>query len=283
MQNNELGKLLRIHYCSYLGEIWPWIQNNLMTPYWRFYWNPEPGGFLKFSGREIALTPEYFYILPGYLPFSTFAKKPFSQFYIHFNPTESLVTPREMFIIPAEKTEVHIIRNFINRENNQENRQLTLFTAMAVLAPVLLRLPESLWRLPLGPDPRIIQIKDWISHHCDTPRNNDGLAQMVKMSRNGFIRLFESQIGESPQAYSRRRRIEQACELLNFTDLSLEAIAERTGFADRYHFSRVFAKTLLTSPAAFRKQFQHKYTKAGDDFPPQHSVNWGDDPLPGEE
>jgi len=261
MQNNELGKLLKIHYCSYLEQIWPWIQNNLMTPYWRFYWNSEPGGFLKFSGREIALTPEYFYILPGYLQFSTFAKTPFAQFYIHFNPTEGLVTPQEMLVIPIEKKEINIIHDFIKRENNQENRQLTLLTAMAVLTPVLLRLSENLWRLPQGPDPRIIQIMDWISHHCDTPLDNNGLAGMVRMSRNGFLRLFESQIGESPQAYSRRRRIERACELLNLTDLSLEEIAERTGFADRYHFSRVFAKTLLTSPAAFRKQSQHKYKK----------------------
>ena len=73
------------------------------------------------------------------------------------------------------------------------------------------------------------------------------------MSRDGFLRLFEQETGRSPQFYWRKKRIEKACELLISTSLSIDEIAEKTGFADRYHFSRVFSNFLKNSPVKFRK------------------------------
>ena len=76
----DSSNTLKIYCCCYEENIYPWIQNDLRTPSWRFYWNPVPGGFLRAEGKEIPLLPEYFYILPGYFCFSTLAKTPFSQF-----------------------------------------------------------------------------------------------------------------------------------------------------------------------------------------------------------
>ena len=74
------------------------------------------------------------------------------------------------------------------------------------------------------------------------------------MHTNAFIRLFRSEVGRSPQAWYMRRRIEEACRLLHHSDLSIEQIAERTGFCDRGHFTRVFRTLRRIGPATFRKR-----------------------------
>jgi transcriptional regulator GlxA family with amidase domain len=90
---------------------------------------------------------------------------------------------------------------------------------------------------------------------------NRALARLAGMNVNAFIRLFKSRTGFSLQAYSRTKRVERACDLLLHSDASLEQVAERSGFSDRYHFSRVFKKVRGISPARFRKT---AYFSAGD-------------------
>jgi AraC family transcriptional regulator of arabinose operon len=47
--------------------------------------------------------------------------------------------------------------------------------------------------------------------------------------------------------------MEYAKQLLTTTDLSAIEIAERCGYTDYSHFSRVFAKYACVSPAKYRK------------------------------
>jgi transcriptional regulator GlxA family with amidase domain len=48
------------------------------------------------------------------------------------------------------------------------------------------------------------------------------------------------------------RRVQRAAELLARTTLSIDEIAERCGFANRYHFSRVFAQRMAAPPGRYR-------------------------------
>lgn len=249
----EPGNIPKICCCRYAENIYPWIHNDLRTPSWRFYWNPTHGGYLRVEGKEIPLLPEYFYILPGYFRFSTLAKSAFSQFYIHFDLSERQVRQHKLFRIPADERSKELIRRFIRRSKSQENDQLTRLTAVSIVSSALLSLPEEVLRLPSEYDPRIRQVLSWMLHHPNGVYGNDLLAEKAGMSRNGFLRLFKSELKEAPQKFFRRKRIERACERLLFSDLSIEEIAEETGFSDRYHFTRVFRQVMRFTPAAFRK------------------------------
>ena len=44
----------------------------------------------------------------------------------------------------------------------------------------------------------------------------------------------------------------RAAELLAHTDLTIDEIAERCGFANRFHFSRVFAQRMVEPPGRYR-------------------------------
>ena len=100
---------------------------------------------------------------------------------------------------------------------------------------------------------KVLRIMDNSIHNKDI-FDNEKLAEIAGMSRASFISLFKKETGETPQAYRRRKKIENACKLLNYTNLSLEEIADVSGFANRYHFTRVFSELMKMPPAHFRKK-----------------------------
>ena len=65
-----------------------------------------------------------------------------------------------------------------------------------------------------------------------------------------FRRTFGCTIGE----YSRRLRLERACQLL-VTRLPISQVAVTCGFYDQSHFVRVFKRGKGVTPAAYRKTF----------------------------
>jgi len=69
----------------------------------------------------------------------------------------------------------------------------------------------------------------------------------VHLSRE-FHRHFRMTIGE----YIRKRRIEQASDLLSNSGLSLAEIASGCGFSDQSHFCALFKKHAGVTPARFR-------------------------------
>jgi transcriptional regulator GlxA family with amidase domain len=93
-------------------------------------------------------------------------------------------------------------------------------------------------------------------------RNAD-IARRVGMSTNAFIRLFSSEAGVPPQNWYTRHRIEYACLLLHHAAMSIDRIADETGFCDRAHFSRTFKRLRGLGPAAFRKSGIHDTLPAG--------------------
>lgn len=256
MHENFIENPLKIHYCHFLTGIYPWKQQNLFTPFWRFYWNRTSGGILTLAnGTKIEMTPEYFYVIPGYLNFSTSAVKPFEQFFIHFNLSDRQKTLDDIYKFPAEKFSLDMINNFIHREQGHDKRQLNYLSAACVLSAALLKIDEKKFILPPLHDPgigKILSIMDDPHQHYKKLTNSQ-LAGISGMSRANFIAKFVSETGETPQAYWRRKRIENACNLLNYSDLSLDEISAAAGFANRYHFTRVFTSLLKVPPALFRR------------------------------
>lgn len=60
--------------------------------------------------------------------------------------------------------------------------------------------------------------------------------------------------GKSPSKYLTQIRIDKACNLLLYTDTSIDTIVTPCGFTDRYHLTKVFSKTKKILPAVFRKK-----------------------------
>ncbi len=83
-----------------------------------------------------------------------------------------------------------------------------------------------------------------------------------------FIRMFRRVLGRTPARHVQERRVANAADLLTGTGLSIDEIAERCGFANRYHFTRVFAQLKSHPPARFRALRGERAQGAGFDTTP---------------
>jgi transcriptional regulator GlxA family with amidase domain len=101
-------------------------------------------------------------------------------------------------------------------------------------------------------DPAIHAVQDWlIAHPADKCRLTE-LAGVANMSVRNLTRAFQKATGISISAYRQRLRLEHAKTLLANPSLTIEAVAERSGFTDARQLRRLWRAVHGVSPAASR-------------------------------
>ncbi len=99
------------------------------------------------------------------------------------------------------------------------------------------------------------QIADYLDEHFAEKISLDQIAGNMYLSPFYISRIFKSEIGESPIHYLIRIRMEKARELLETQQgLSVAQVAERVGYEDAYHFSKLFKKAYGSSPSKYRRE-----------------------------
>lgn len=101
-------------------------------------------------------------------------------------------------------------------------------------------------------DPRIGRALGLVHEHPATPWSVATLAAEVGLSRAAFARRFAERVGEPPLTYLTRWRISLAADLLVGTDLTLEAVASRVGYANAFALSTAFKRLRGVAPSQFR-------------------------------
>jgi transcriptional regulator GlxA family with amidase domain len=82
--------------------------------------------------------------------------------------------------------------------------------------------------------------------------------QMVELSglpERTFKRRFQLATGTTPLEYIHTLRIEEAKQMLEASDLPIEAIAEEVGYQDTSFFGRLFKRKVILTPAQYRRRF----------------------------
>ena len=79
----------------------------------------------------------------------------------------------------------------------------------------------------------------------------DDVAKNVGVSRSHLYRVFMSNLNESPIDYLTRYRVNEACNLLRNSSLSIAEVANSVGFFDQFYFSRVFKKIMGMPPSRY--------------------------------
>jgi AraC-like DNA-binding protein len=105
-----------------------------------------------------------------------------------------------------------------------------------------------------GPDlPAALQrVVDHIEAHLEAPLQIERLAALAEMSRAHFVRQFTAATGLPPSQWVLERRLERIERLLVATEMSVAAIAERTGFSNANYLAKAFRRRSGMAPLQFR-------------------------------
>jgi len=97
----------------------------------------------------------------------------------------------------------------------------------------------------------------------------DALGDRLGISREHFVRLFGSRMRMSPMQYYTRLKIEAARAMLSSTDLSVNDISDKLGYASQFGFARAFKRLCGMPPSEYRARFLQTADFAGGGPPGQ--------------
>ncbi|GHH00714.1 GlxA family transcriptional regulator [Streptomyces lanatus] len=101
----------------------------------------------------------------------------------------------------------------------------------------------------------------WALEHLDEPLTLTDLAGHARMSRRTFARRFNDEVGLSPGRWLIQQRVVRARHLLESSDLSVDQIAGRVGFATGTSLRQHLHAAIGVSPQAYRRTFRTSATR----------------------
>lgn len=104
---------------------------------------------------------------------------------------------------------------------------------------------------------RFHDILGWIEENLLTSFNVEDLSARCAMSPRNFSRAFKNELGVSPMAYVRQRRLEKARILLEEQNSPVSEIARSCGFMSLDQFGRAFNAMFGISPQNYRMRFRN--------------------------
>jgi len=244
-----------------------WIDSDHIRSMWRLCRAEQEGVSLHYGSKSFHLPAQRFTLIPPGLKFEAHLDGEVNLFFVHYEviswPT---TTVRDLFPEPIT-LENDELRDRLGEDVCREVR------ATNHLSPALSCRAKSLVHLAMAnleqnlPDDKaslmrhvadghldLLDVLQFIDRHIDEPLDNRRLAEIAHSSESCFIRRFREATGQTPARYVQDRRVAQASELLVCTDQSIDEVAQRCGFANRYYFSRVFSERVGRPPVRYRNE-----------------------------
>jgi len=95
----------------------------------------------------------------------------------------------------------------------------------------------------------------WIAEHYEKEAPVAAMVQLSGLPERSFKRRFVKATGMSPLEYVHTLRMEEAKQILESSDLPVEAVAVEVGYEDASFFGRLFRRKVGITPAQYRKKF----------------------------
>ncbi|WP_189948789.1 GlxA family transcriptional regulator [Streptomyces roseolus] len=105
--------------------------------------------------------------------------------------------------------------------------------------------------------------RQWAMENLHEPLTLAQLAGHARMSLRTFIRRFNEEVGTSPGRWLIQQRVSRAQHLLETTDLPVDDIAGRVGFATGTSLREHLHAAIGVSPMAYRRTFRGAAAPAG--------------------
>ena len=227
-----------------------WEHRGVCSPFWRAYHNAGAGAAVRFEGRRLELRPAGAVLIPPGTVFDCTQKAPVRHTWVHFSLPPALTAAEAPVVVPLPAYARALAREVAARAGHGIGDARLTHAVLAWL--------HAMWNVAdIGRQraipPRLRRAYAMMAGPAAAPPGVGALAAACGLSTGAFIRWFKAETGVTPTEFITRRRVTEASRLLRYSDLSVEQVAEKTGYANRYHFSRVFARVAGCGPAAFRR------------------------------
>jgi AraC-like DNA-binding protein len=244
-----------------------WTHTDQIRSMWRLCRAETEGAALVWSSGRYALPAGRFALVPPGLKFEARLERPVREFYIHFGvigwPPSAVreIFPEPITLHPDELRDrlADSLREEVRATDRLDSAlscrvKSLVHLAMADLEKVLDGEKLALLHRIADGQLDLLEVLRFIDHHLQEPLENHRLAEIAHTSESCFIRRFREAMGQTPARYVQDRRVARASELLVCTDQSIDEVAQRCGFANRYYFSRVFSQRVGRPPGRYRRE-----------------------------
>lgn len=221
-------------------------------------------GYYELNGERYNVGPNEFFILPQNVEhaYGSSANDPWSIYWIHFGGN----------MLPM-LNEMHTVKEHFRPGHAKDNGEaIALFNKMYKTLELGYSIDNLLFsNLCLS---QFLSLFIYNSrHHPAAPSSRpdsvdtailymqENVTEMLTLkdislhsnySVSRFSNLFKQKTGYAPMDYFMQMKIQQACQLLDFTDKSVKEIALTLGFDDPYYFSKRFKQVTGMPPVKYR-------------------------------
>lgn len=110
---------------------------------------------------------------------------------------------------------------------------------------------------------RINRVMDYVERHIQQPLSLSKIAEIASFSPFHFHRIFTFLVGETPNDFIQRLRIEKAAQQIRESKMPITEVAYNYGFSSISIFSRSFRKYFGMTAQEYRKQDKAIFSKNG--------------------
>jgi len=110
----------------------------------------------------------------------------------------------------------------------------------------------------------IQKLQEWILANPGADLSVDALAARAAMSARNFARVFQRETGMTPARFVEQARLQKARELLELSAMSVDKIAEVSGYRSADVLARAMLRRLGITPIDYRRRFGAIWKPTGD-------------------
>lgn len=226
-------------------------------------------GWYQIGDQKYTVTANQYFILPAGVTHAYASDKssPWTIYWIHFKgilaPFYAQDASRPMDIKPEQhsriSTRINLFEEIFNTlKNGYSNENLHYAFSMFHFYLGTLRYIQQYRNASNNPqedEKSAVQLAiHYMKENMEKHLILQEIADHIGYSASHFSMLFKKQTGHSPLTYFNLLKVQQACLLLDTTDMKINQVCYKIGIEDTYYFSRLFSKIMGVSPREYRKQ-----------------------------
>jgi AraC-like DNA-binding protein len=246
---------LALHETGFLQRRPHWNYQNVFSPFWRLYYDLEPGHRVIFPGKEVTLGPDRLVLIPDHQLFHSLGTEAKPKLWMHFSRELQLMSTQPIpIVLEPTATERSLLQDLVRvfRASKEPPNRYRIFHLSIALLHLVLSRPEIVWQSEAPAN--LLEAVRYVEKHYASPLYTKDLARFAHLSESVFRRKFQQFRNVAPAQFIAQVRVREAAHLLTTTTLDMSDIAERTGFPNPAYLSRVFKSVTGRTPARFRRE-----------------------------